>query len=234
MHYQNNTQNLHKSILAKADQVKAVNLKKFQHVYDGQPKDESALALWKQKTMIDPYRVTKWPDLKRIAVGVDPNVTDAIQAKKQKIDDAGIITAALGYDKHYYVMCDDSGSFGPSEWGKVSVAAYKNHEADMIVPEVNNGGDLVKANIKLVDPGVPVFPVRASRGKTRRAEPIAALYEEGLVHHVGHFPELEDEMTSYTGEVSANEPSPNRMDALVWALWYLSQNNQQMPSARSL
>lgn len=235
LRYQRNMDNLAASFIEKAERLKRVNIERYRHIYEGQPTDENVLALWKQKTMIDPYRVKKAPDLKSIAVGVDPNVTDKDQAKKQKIDDCGIITGGLGYDNHYYIIADDSGSFGPSEWGKRSVAAYKNYEAQMIVPEVNNGGDLVKANIKLVDPGVPVFPVRASRGKTKRADPIAALYEEGKVHHVGFYPELEDEMTTYTGlPPSAANPSPNRLDALVWVLWYLSQKQPSIPGIRVL
>lgn len=228
--YTDNVDNLAASFITKAETLYIKNPARARHIYGGEPKDESELALWKQKTMIDPYRVTEAPDLKRIVVGVDPNVKNKDNVKKQKLDDCGIIVAGLGYDKHFYILHDDSGAFGPSEWGKRSVAAYKNYQADRIVPEVNNGGDLVIANIKIIDPNVPVLPVWASRGKMARAEPIAALYEEGRVHHVGYFGLLEDEQTSYVGL----PPSPNRLDALVWALWELSQKQSAMPSCRTL
>jgi len=231
-HYTDNLDNLAQSFVDKAENLKRMNLARYRHIYDGEPTDESELALWKQSTMIDPYRVDVAPDLKRVVIGLDPNVKNKDTAKKQKIDDCGIVAVGLGYDKHFYVLNDASGAFGPSEWGKISVGQYKNYEADRIVPEVNNGGDLVVANIKLIDPYIPVLPVWASRGKMTRAEPIAALYEQGLVHHVGVFALLEDEQTSYTG--LPGQASPNRFDALVWALWELSQKQSALPSGRTL
>ncbi len=146
---------------------------------------------------------------RRIIVGVDPSGGgDAI----------GIIAAALGHNGHCYVLRDGTqpGSAGPRNWGRTVILLYDELGADRIVAEKNFGGDLVKANIRVYSKRAPVEMVHASRGKAVRAEPVEALYEEGLVHHVGVFPDLEAEMTSWLPDDT--EESPNRMDALVWAV----------------
>jgi phage terminase large subunit-like protein len=114
------------------------------------------------------------------------------------------------------MLADASRRGSPLEWGTAAVGEYRLRQADRIVGEVNNGGDLVEANLRSVDPHVAYEAVRASRGKLVRAEPVAALYERGMVHHVGHFPAMETELTTYSGKPS--EDSPNRLDALVWAI----------------
>ena len=126
-----------------------------------------------------------------------------------------------GKDKngHGYVLADISGRYLPAEWARLAISAYVTHRADRIVAEVNNGGDMVGATLRMVDPNVAFTAVRASRGKVVRAEPVAALYEQGRVHHIGAFPQLEDQMTNFTSDIdrAAAGYSPDRVDALVWA-----------------
>src|SRR5207245_11360106 len=132
----------------------------------------------------------------------------------------GVIAASKRADGHYYVLADRSCRLSPDGWARRACIAYDVFKADRLVPEVNNGGEMVTLTIRTVRPGIPVRPVHASRGKRVRAEPIAALYEQGKVHHVGSFPELEDEMCDFDPITTVK--SPNRMDALVWALTELS------------
>ena len=164
-------------------------------------------ALW-NLTMLDALRVAQASSLVRVVVGVDPSVTSTG-------DEAGIVVAGLGTNGHGYVLADDSLQGSPNTWGSTAVKAYHAYQADRVVAEVNNGGEMVGLTIATVDPRVSYKAVHASRGKRTRAEPVAALYEQGRVHHVGAFSKLEDEMCHWTPEDSV---SPNRMDALVWVL----------------
>ena len=173
-------------------------------------------ALWTLKA-IETDRVLQPPALRRIVVGVDPAVTSG-----EESDEWGIVCVAEGVSlsgderpPHYYVLDDFSGRFTPNDAARRVVNAFKAHQADRIVAEVNNGGDLVEAILRNVDHSFAYKAVHASRGKLIRAEPIAALYEQHRVHHVGTFGALEDQMCDYVPAVSK---SPDRMDALVWAL----------------
>lgn len=168
------------------------------------------------RNIIDEYRVDYVPELKLVNVGVDPAVTS-----NENSDDTGIIVAGKDKKNHYYVMYDYTCHTTPEKWARKCVNAYNDHQANRIVPEVNNGGDMVRALMKAVDSSVRVKSVRATRGKALRAEPISALYEQGKVHHVGIFSKLEDEMCSWSPDL--NEDSPDRLDALVWALTDLSK-----------
>jgi phage terminase large subunit-like protein len=164
-------------------------------------------ALWTIR-LIEENRVKEHPELKRIVVAIDPAVT----ANKNS-DETGIVITGLGIDEKGYVLNDASGIFTPNNWAKRAIYNYYKYNADRIVAEVNNGGDLVEVNIRIVDKNVPYKDVRASRNKTIRAEPITALYEQGRIKHVGGFPKLEDEMVTWDG---TNTFSPGRLDALVW------------------
>lgn len=148
------------------------------------------------------------PDMARIVVGVDPNVSE-------NGDGAGVVVDGLGNDGKGYTLADYSTEEGPKVWARRAVQAYRDFNADRIVAEANNGGDLVATVIRILDPNVPIELVHAARGKRTRAEPVAALYEQGRWIHVEPFPDLEDEMCSYTG--APGEDSPDRMDAHVWA-----------------
>jgi phage terminase large subunit-like protein len=156
--------------------------------------------------------------LARIVVGVDPQATKAPTDDEGR--ETGIVVAGIdSNDKtaaSFYVLEDVSGNYSPAEWGARTVGAYHRWDADRIIGEVNQGGDMVEATIRSVDPNVSYMGVHAAKGKITRAEPIAAFYEQGRGHHVGQFAKLEDEMTTYTG-LLPGEDSPNRMDALVWA-----------------
>lgn len=167
--------------------------------------DETPGGLWTRK-IIEDGRVLERPSLDRIVVAVDPSMTSTG-------DDAGIIVAGRFGDVGY-VLDDKTIQGSPLTWAQTAVAAYHQYEADRIVAESNNGGEMVEQVIRQVDPNVPVKLVTASRDKHTRAEPVAALYEQGRIHHVGSFSALEDEMCLWL----PGDPSPNRMDALVWAL----------------
>jgi phage terminase large subunit-like protein len=176
--------------------------------------DEVEGALW-TRDLIESTRVDSPGPMTRIVVGVDP---------PGGATEAGIVTAGLTQncvcgvknETHLYVLADDSLlPSGPEQWGRTSVRAYDDWEADRIVGEVNYGGDMVEHVVRGIRTTVPFKAVRASRGKDVRAEPVSALYEQARVHHVGAFPELEDEMTQWTKD---DDWSPNRLDALVWAV----------------
>ncbi len=171
-------------------------------------------ALWTH-AMIDSARIgpgdVHWDMIVRVVVAIDPAVS-----ANENSDETGIITAALTRSEHILILDDDSCKESPLGWARRAVARYKMRKADRIVAEVNNGGDLVAANLYTVAPEVPFRAVRASRGKAIRAEPVAAMYEQGRVHHVGQFPTLEDQLCEYVPGVT--EKSPDRMDALVWAI----------------
>lgn len=176
--------------------------------------DDTPGALW-NRGQIDALRVKKAdvPDLIRIVVAVDPSVTNT-----EDSDEAGIIAAGAGADGDYYILEDPSLQDTPAGWAKAAVRTYYLLAADRIVAESNNGGLMVEGTIRAVDDNVPVTLVWASRGKYTRAEPISALYEQGKVHHVGSFGALEDELCTWV----PGDASPNRLDALVWALTELS------------
>lgn len=173
--------------------------------------DEAPGALWKRSD-IDKNRVLKAPEsLSRVVVGVDPSATSGG-------DEAGIITCgSLG--EHYYTLSDDSIQGSPDTWARAAVTAYYRSKADIIVAEKNNGGEMVLSVIHQVDPKVNVRLVWASRGKATRAEPIAAIAEQGRDHHVGTFAMLEDELCMWV----QGDASPNRLDAKVWAMTELSE-----------
>lgn len=208
-------------MVAEAEDLKEKNLGLYRHIWLGECRQANENALWKAKTMIDPYRVQKCVvDLERIVVGVDPAVTN-----NEKSDETGIVCAGRARNREtgeyeYYVLDDWSMKGSPNEWAKRAIELYGEYDADRIVVEVNNGGDLVESLMRRIDSGISLSSVRATRGKILRAEPIAAMYERGLVHHVGVFPLLEDEMCNFCG--TDGESSPDRLDALVWALTELS------------
>lgn len=175
-------------------------------------------AIWTLNGM-DELRMNTYPDMKRIVVAVDPSVSAG-----ESSAECGIIVAGKGDDDHGYVLDDVSGRVKAEVWAKRAVKAYYRWEADCIVAEVNNGGDLVESVIRAVDSTVKVKKVTASRGKYVRAEPVAALYDQGKVHHVGAFPELEDQMIIVTPEGA--DDLVDRADALVWAITELMLRKQ--------
>ena len=174
----------------------------------GELLDDVEGALWTH-AMIDDHR-RPMPELVRVVTAIDPAVTSG-----EDSDETGIIVAGIGTDGDGYVVADRSGKFTPDAWARRAVAAHDEHQGDRVVAEVNNGGDLVELTLRAVDPTVPYRKVTASRGKRLRAEPVAALYEQGRIHHVGVLTALEEQMLTWTPE---SGDSPDRLDALVWAL----------------
>ena len=179
--------------------------------------DDIEGALWTHKQIEDTRinRDTK-KDFKTIIVAIDPAVTAG-----ENSDETGIVVVGKDMNNEYYVLEDVSGKYSPDEWGRLAVKTFYDWEADRIVAETNNGGDLVERLLRSVDNNIPYRSVRATRGKMLRAEPIAALYEQKKVHHMGAFPELETQMCTYVGQL---KPSPDRLDALVWGLTELSKS----------
>ncbi len=186
-------------------------------------------ALW-QRRALDECRVDAAPPLKRIVLAVDPPASSG-----ERSDSCGLVAAGVASDGVGYVLCDvTAGRLTPARWAKRAVDLYHRLEADRIVAEVNQGGDMVEAVIRQADESVPVEQVRAYRGKYLRAEPVAALYEQGRVKHVGTLPELEDEMCDFgLGGLSSGR-SPDRLDALVWALSALMLTKAGKPRVRGI
>lgn len=180
---------------------------------DAEILDDIPGALW-SRDVIDSLRVSGHPTLRRVVVAVDPSGASG----QGDGDDIGIVIAGKGDDGHAYVLGDWTCNLSPDGWARRVIDAFDEHKADKIVAEKNFGGAMVESVIRTVRKTAPVKLVTASRGKVARAEPVAALYEQGRVHHVGAFAKLEDQMCAMTPEGYAGEGSPDRADALVWAL----------------
>jgi len=177
--------------------------------------DDNPNALWRRAD-IDNSRLSEFPELVRIVVGVDPAVTSG-----DKSDETGIVVAGIDRNEHGYILDDKTLKASPDKWARKAIECYYKWEADRIIGEANNGGDLIELVIRQVDKNVSYRKVTASRGKLIRAEPIAALYEQGRIHHVGYFGDLEDQYCEW----QPGEKSPNNMDAAVWALTELFTKN---------
>jgi len=189
--------------------------------------ETSEHALWRRE-QIETSRLDVAPELIRIVVAVDPPASSGTRAAS-----CGIIAAGIAKDGMCYVLADRTLSkASPQKWAAQTVATYHDLQADMIIAEVNQGGDMVRTVIEAVDSSVPVRPVFASRGKWVRAEPVALLYERGRVKHVGKFAELEDQMCSMEPGGKSNGVSPDRVDALVWAMTELALKKQNNPRVR--
>jgi len=189
--------------------------------------DEVPGALW-NRTQIEKLRLPALPKgvrLVRVVVAVDPAIST-----NEHSNETGIIVAAKGDNDHYYVMGDRSGIHTPEEWAREAVAQYDTHKADRVVGESNQGGDMVERTLRVIRQSLPITLVHASRGKVTRAEPVAALYEQGRVHHIGCFPQLEDQMCQFTPDFDRNKMgySPDRIDALVWAITFLSERHNSL------
>ncbi len=185
--------------------------------------EERADALW-SRAAIEAARVDRAPQLARIVVGLDPPASG-----REGADACGIVAAGISEEGVVYVLEDASAAgLAPAGWAAKAVALYRRLEANAIVAEVNQGGDMVRAVIAAVDAAVPVRSVHATRGKWLRAEPVAALYAQGKVKHVGGgFAALEDEMCDFGLAGLASGGSPDRLDALVWAVTELTEKGRR-------
>jgi len=186
---------------------------------------EGALWTWH---MIEEARIPtgEYPPFARVVVAIDPAVTSG-----EESDETGISVAGVTPDGHFYILADASCRVSPDAWARVAVNLYHEYQADRIIGETNNGGDMIGLLLRQVDPTVSYKKVTATRGKRLRAEPISALYEQGRVHHVGTFPKLEEQMVTWTPDSSG---SPDRLDALVWALTELSASASSMMSLAAM
>ena len=172
------------------------------------------------------YEKFKTIELVKVAVAIDPASTS-----NDDSNETGIIAAGIDANGEGYVLADVSGRYAPLAWAKKSIKLFAALKGDRIIAEVNNGGEMVESTLRTVSPRIPYKAIHASRGKRTRAEPISSLYEQGLVHHVGVFPGLEDQMTTWDAEDGSD--SPDRIDALVWVLtWLMLQHKTRKATSR--
>ncbi|RAK34361.1 phage terminase large subunit-like protein [Falsochrobactrum ovis] len=194
---------------------------------DGEFIEERAGALWSREA-IEKCFVPAAPPLSRILVAVDPPASSG-----KSSDACGIVVAGIDENGFGHVLADETMEMAkPHQWARRAVALYHDYEADAILAEVNQGGEMVAAVLSAEDASVPVLMRRASRGKFLRAEPVAALYEQGRIRHVGRFPALEDEMCDFAPDGLSSGRSPDRVDALVWALSELMNGTERKPRIR--
>jgi phage terminase large subunit-like protein len=195
---------------------------------EGELIEEREDALW-SRDRIEALRVEAAPPLARIVVAVDPPASSSARA-----DACGIVVAGMDPGGLGYVLADASiEAARPTDWAERAIAAYRRWSADALVAEANQGGEMVRAVLAQVDPTVPITTVHATRGKYVRAEPVAVLYDQGRVRHVGAFPELEDELCDFGPGGLSSARSPDRLDALVWALSHLMLTRAE-PRVRAL
>lgn len=195
----------------------------------GEIVEDCADSLWR-RCWIDSVRVERAPEMRRVIVALDPPVTATARS-----DACGIIVAGLGVDGRAYVLADRTvQGRTPDVWAKAAIAAYDDYAADRMVAEVNQGGDLVIGVIQQFRKNLPVVKVRATRGKWVRAEPVASLYAEGRVVHVGRFDALEDQLVAFGVDGTVRGKSPDRADALVWAITELLLSDGVKPGVRML
>lgn len=194
---------------------------------DAELLDDVPGALW-WRSLFDDHRVARAPELVRIVVAVDPSGT---RGESDDGDSIGIVVAGLGVDGRGYVLADRSCKLSPAGWGRRAVDAYYEFAADRIIAERNFGGAMVEHVIRTTDPKVSYREVVASRGKVARAEPVSGLYEQGKVSHVGALSALEDQMCAMAPDGYLGEGSPDRADALVWALTELMLERRSQPTA---
>ncbi len=203
--------------------------KQFEHTRLGQQElfaeilTEHQGALWNRRSIV--YQLNPPETFKRVLIAIDPATTHHSHS-----DETGIIVAALSSDNCVYVLDDLSGRFSPTQWAQTVEKAYYNYKADRVVAEINKGGDLVEGVLKTVAPHLSYHPVRATRGKYARAEPVAALYEQGKVFHIKPFLDLESQMCTYVP--GQGQKSPDRMDALVWAVTSLMLDSESSPTLK--
>ncbi len=183
---------------------------RYAHIWLGEYEPTAVGAIWNRQNLHQNRR-SELPELERIVVSVDPAVSSGVNA-----DEHGIIVQGVGSDQRGYLLDDQSIKGTPRQWANRAIATYDRYDADAIVIEINQGGEMVRHTLESVRPGINIIEVRASRGKHVRAEPISALYEQDMITHVGCFPELEAQMCQMTSGGYEGDGSPDRVDAMVW------------------
>tara|TARA_R100001594_G_scaffold144186_1_gene192973 strand:+ start:3293 stop:4525 length:1233 start_codon:yes stop_codon:yes gene_type:complete len=199
------------------------NPERYGHIWMGDYEPTAIGAIWDRATL-HAHRRSDPPEMNRIVVAVDPAVSE------EGGDEHGIIVCGIGEDNRGYVLDDLSRHGSPKQWAEQTIAAYDKWSADAIVIEINQGGDMVRHTLESVRPGIRIIEVRATRGKHVRAEPISALYQLGRVSHAGTFDKLETQMCQVTSAGYQGDGSPDRVDAMVWAMTELFPKlNRQKP-----
>jgi PBSX family phage terminase large subunit len=221
--YLDNKLNLSESFLEQAERTRKSNIVRYNHLFLGDWLDDAEGLLW-DKQLIDRFRVGSKPLLKRIIIAIDPAATSNMES-----DETGIVVLGLDANDKGYVLEDLSGKFSPNEWGVIASQAVKNWNADCIVAEKNQGGDMVEAVLRQHDKRTRIKLVTATKGKFVRAEPVYAQYERGNVFHVGNFPILEKQMITFDPDKGK---SPDRVDALVWGFTELLVNKIEWDLSR--
>tara|TARA_R110002167_G_scaffold199684_1_gene402986 strand:+ start:3444 stop:4634 length:1191 start_codon:yes stop_codon:yes gene_type:complete len=181
--------------------------------------DEMPGALWSRQSLDGARCSSDSGSMQRIVVAIDPATTS-----KQTSDDTGMVVAGIDANGTGYLLEDLTCHVSPSQWAQIAVDAYHRWKADRVIAETNQGGDMVEATLRTIDRSIPYLGIHASRNKQARAEPVSALYEQGRIKHAGVFKDLEDELCSWVP--NSNMPSPNRLDALVWAFTELMLNSR--------
>ena len=199
------------------DVLERLPLRQRKRFLDGEYTLEVTGAMW-TVLLIEKNRVALYPDMKRIVIGVDPALTS-----KKSSDETGIVVCGLGVDNIGYVLEDISGRYTPNGWARKVIMMYYKWKADRVIGEVNSGGDLIENTLRGIDTDVSYDSVTATRGKVIRAEPVVAMYEQGKIKHVGVHSGLETQMTTW--KANQGDPSPDRVDALVWAFTELKLND---------
>jgi phage terminase large subunit-like protein len=202
-----NKHNLSQSFIDQAKRTKAENLHRYEHLFLGKWLDDAEGMLW-NRAIIERSRMPKAPEMQRIVVAIDPAATANMES-----DETGIIVVGKDKAGYGYVLEDLSGKYSPNQWGAIAVKAKERWDADCIVAEKNQGGDMVESVIRSAGERHRVKLVTATKGKYVRAEPIYSLYEQGKIYHIGQFPLLESQMITFDPEKGK---SPDRVDALVW------------------
>ena len=215
--YHHNKQNLSKSFIDQAKRTKAENLHRYEHLFLGKWLDDAEGMLW-NRPIIERSRMPKAPEMQRIVIAIDPAATANMES-----DETGIIVCGKDKAGYGYVLEDLSGKYSPNQWGAIAVKAKERWDADCIVAEKNQGGDMVESVIRSAGERHRVKLVTATKGKYVRAEPIYSLYEQGKIYHIGQFPLLESQMITFDPEKGK---SPDRCDALVWAFTELMLGSQ--------
>jgi predicted phage terminase large subunit-like protein len=203
-----NRKYLSQSFIEQAKRTRQENLHRYEHLFLGKWLDDAEGMLW-NRPIIDRARMPTAPEMQRIVVAIDPAVTANMES-----DETGIIVCGRDKAGYGYVLEDLSGKYSPNQWGAIAVKARERWNADCIVAEKNQGGDMVESVIRSAGERQRIKLVTATKGKYVRAEPIYSMYEQGKIYHIGQFPILESQMITFDPDKGK---SPDRVDALVWA-----------------
>lgn len=215
--YLDNEQNLSQSFIEQAKRVEKENLHRYEHLFLGKWLDDAEGLLW-NRALIEKAKISTKPQLEKIVIGIDPAVSANLDS-----DETGIVVLGKDSEGKGYVLEDLSGKYSPNEWAKVASQAFTNWDADLIVAEKNQGGDMVESVLRGHNSTARIKLVTATKGKYVRAEPIYSLYEQHKIFHVGSFPILERQMFTFDPDKGK---SPDRVDALVWGFTELMLTGQ--------